>query len=65
MTTTTAPAGMPARSFPGFSAAAEECADSRVRIGFHFRFSTDAGLTLGRKVAAHVLKTTLRREESN
>ena len=33
MKTTTAPPEMPARSFRSFSAAAAECADSRVRLG--------------------------------
>jgi len=42
---------MPTRSFRSFSAAAVECADSRVRVGFHFRYATDGGLTLGRAVA--------------
>jgi PAP2 superfamily protein len=51
METTTAPPGMPARSFPNFSAAAAECADSRVRLGWHFRYATDAGVVLGRAVA--------------
>ena len=51
MTSTTAPPGMPTRSFSNFSAAAAECADSRVRVGFHFRYATDAGLVLGRDVA--------------
>jgi hypothetical protein len=54
METTTAPAGMPARSFARFSAAAAECADSRVRLGWHFRYATDDGLALGRAVADHV-----------
>ena len=49
--TTTAPAEMPTRSFRSFSSAAAECADSRVRVGFHFRYATDRGLTLGRAVA--------------
>ena len=51
MATTTAPPQMPTRSFRSFSAAAEECADSRVRLGWHFRYATDAGLALGRAVA--------------
>jgi hypothetical protein len=50
MATTTLPQ-MPTRSFRSFSAAAAECADSRVRLGWHFRYATDAGLTLGREVA--------------
>jgi PAP2 superfamily len=56
MATTTAPPGMPTRSFRSFGAAAEECADSRVRLGFHFRYATDAGVRLGRRVARHVLR---------
>jgi hypothetical protein len=55
MTTTTAPPGMPSRRFGSFEAAARECADSRVRIGFHFRYATDAGFTLGRAVASYLL----------
>jgi hypothetical protein len=42
---------MPTRSFRSFSAAAAECADSRVRLGWHFRYATDAGLALGHAVA--------------
>jgi hypothetical protein len=59
MTTTTAPPGMPTRSFRSFDAAADECADSRVRLGFHFRYATDAGRQLGRRVAAHILRHDL------
>jgi hypothetical protein len=55
MATTTAPPGMPTRSFHSFEAAAAECADSRVRLGFHFRYSTGAGSTLGRQVARYAL----------
>jgi len=51
METTTAPPGMPTRSFRSFSAAAAECADSRVRLGWHFRYATNGGLSLGRAVA--------------
>ena len=51
MMTTTAPPEMPARSFRSFDAAAAECADSRVKLGWHFRYATNAGLALGRAVA--------------
>lgn len=51
MDSMTAPPEMPTRSFRSFSAAAAECADSRVRVGFHFRYATDRGLILGRAVA--------------
>jgi hypothetical protein len=50
MDTTTAPPEMPTRTFARFSSAALECADSRVQLGWHFRYATDAGLGLG---AAH------------
>ena len=51
MDSMTAPPGMPTRSFRSFKAAAAECADSRVRVGFHFRYATDRGLIQGRAVA--------------
>ena len=54
MATTTAPPGMPTRTFSRFSDAADECADSRVRLGWHFRYATDEGKRLGRKVAREV-----------
>ena len=47
---------MPTRSFRSFRAAADECADSRVRLGFHFRYATDGGNLLGRRVAGHILR---------
>ena len=56
MATTTAPPGMPTRSFRSFSVAVDECADSRVRLGFHFRYATDAGKRLGRRVARRVVR---------
>lgn len=54
MATTTAPPGMPTRTFARFSDAADECADSRVRLGWHFRYATDEGKRLGRRVAGEV-----------
>ena len=60
MDTVTAPAEMPRRSFPDLDAAARECADSRVRLGWHFRYATDAGLELGRQVAEWVVGNSLR-----
>jgi hypothetical protein len=60
METTTAPAAMPTRTFASFRAAARECADSRVRLGFHFRHATTAGAVLGGHVARHVVQHTLR-----
>ena len=61
METTTAPPGMPTRTFASFRAAAAECADSRVRLGWHFRYATDAGLVLGRDIARHTVRQTLGR----
>jgi hypothetical protein len=58
-TSLTAPDAMPTRSFASFSAAAEECADSRIQLGWHYRYATDAGLVLGRSIASHVVTTTL------
>jgi hypothetical protein len=60
METTTAPPGMPTRTFDSFAAAAAECSDSRVRLGWHFRYATDAGLALGRRVARYTLSHALR-----
>jgi PAP2 superfamily len=60
MGTTSAPPGMPERTFPSFRAAARECAESRVLLGWHFRYATDAGARMGLDIAAHVLDRTLR-----
>jgi hypothetical protein len=65
MTTTTAPPGMPERSFPSFTAAAAECADSRVMLGWHFRYATEAGSRIGRRVAENVMAHQLRRRSSH
>jgi hypothetical protein len=59
MGTTTAPPGMPTRSFTSFTAAAAECADSRVRLGWHFRYATNAGLELGRAVSRWLVENHL------
>jgi hypothetical protein len=49
------PMEQPQRHFPSFDAAAEECADSRVWAGAHFRFANDEGLRIGRAIAARAL----------
>lgn len=53
------PAGS-ARCFERFSEAAAENADSRVFIGYHFRFATRSGMRLGRQIGnfafLHVLE---------
>jgi hypothetical protein len=60
MSTTTAPPGMPTRTFSSFTAAGNECASSRVMLGFHFRYATDAGQTAGRNVATRTFTNFLR-----
>jgi hypothetical protein len=50
------PMEQPRRHFPSFGAAAEECADSRVWAGAHFRFANDEGLRIGRAIAARALE---------
>ena len=47
------------RGFRSFSEAARENADSRVKAGLHFRFATDAGLELGRKIGQHANRHAL------
>jgi len=48
------------RRFTSFSDAAKENALSRIYGGIHYRFSNEAGLTLGRKVADYVLASDLK-----
>jgi MYXO-CTERM domain-containing protein len=48
------------RSFTSFSDAAQENADSRIYGGIHYRFSNEAGLSLGEKVADYVLANKLK-----
>jgi hypothetical protein len=62
MATTTAPPDMPTRSFSSFRDAARECADSRVQLGWHFRYAAEAGLTLGRNVAKRTIRRQLKTE---
>lgn len=60
MTSLTAnPAGT-TRSFTRFSQAAKENADSRVMAGLHFRFSCDAGLSLGENVGRWTIENYLK-----
>jgi hypothetical protein len=44
--------GLPVRSFPSFTAAAEEAAMSRLYGGIHFRFGNEVGLAQGRAIGA-------------
>jgi membrane-associated phospholipid phosphatase len=43
----------PTRSFTSFSAAAHECALSRVYLGIHFRYDSEQGEQLGKKVGTY------------
>jgi hypothetical protein len=43
----------PTRSFTSFSAAAHECAMSRVYLGIHFRYDSEQGERLGKTVGAY------------
>lgn len=47
------------RSFPGFSAAARESADSRIYAGIHCRSACEDGVTLGRKIGQRVVMSYL------
>lgn len=59
-------AGLPdvQRAFTTFSSAVLQVDDARIYAGFHFRFSTIDGATIGGKVADYVLNTTLRPRHS-
>jgi hypothetical protein len=59
ISTSTAPNGV-MRSFNSFSQAAEECANTRVWIGWHFRTACKDGSTLGRQVGHWVSDEFLR-----
>lgn len=49
----------PVRVFSRFSEAALECAISRVYLGIHFRYDSDAGYELGQRVGTQVLERLL------
>ncbi|MCF0072877.1 phosphatase PAP2 family protein [Dyadobacter sp. CY261] len=59
MSSTTAEPAKPTRTFESFSQAAKENADSRVMAGLHFRFSCEAGLSLGSDIGGWILKNHL------
>jgi hypothetical protein len=48
------------RTWPSAAAMAEEAAYSRLWAGAHFRYSVEAGLDTGRRIARHVIETTYR-----
>jgi len=51
----------PTRSFDSFSAAAEECALSRVYLGIHFRYDSTYGTDLGNAIGGWVVEKALTR----
>lgn len=53
-------AGGATRSYPGFTAMAEEQANSRIYGGIHFRFDNVAGQSVGRNVANYVFLNLMR-----
>jgi hypothetical protein len=57
--TTATPAGTQ-RCWTSFTRAALENAESRVMVGFHFRFATEAGMEVGRKIGAFAIGHSLR-----
>ena len=52
------------RSFDSFSAAARECAWSRVYLGIHFRYDSIEGNRLGTRIGQYVVRTRCRRSRS-
>lgn len=49
-------AGQPIREFPSLAAASEECSESRIWAGAHFRSALVEGQRIGRAVAARALQ---------
>ncbi|HEY4369084.1 MAG TPA: vanadium-dependent haloperoxidase [Steroidobacteraceae bacterium] len=50
----------PTRSFDSFSAAADECAMSRVYLGIHFRYDSIEGNRLGSEIGNYILRNSLK-----
>jgi hypothetical protein len=48
--------GTPSRTFPSLPASAEECAESRLWAGAHFRPANEEGLRIGRAIARRALE---------
>ena len=57
--TATTPDGW-TRSYPNFTAMANETADSRIYAGFHFRFDNAAGQSIGRNVGNYVFQNLMK-----
>ena len=48
------------RTYTNLDRAADDCADSRIMNGYHFRFATEEGKRQGRAVAKHIINNYLR-----
>jgi hypothetical protein len=59
MESVTAPSGSPGRTYTNLDKAADDCADSRVMNGYHFRFGTKEGKKQGRAIAKFILANYL------
>jgi hypothetical protein len=59
MKSTTGLPGFEYRSYRDLDQAAQDCADSRIMNGYHFRFATEEGLRQGRRIARHTLNNFL------
>ena len=59
------PMNPPTRSFASFAAAADECGLSRVYLGIHFRYDSEAGVRLGRQIGRWALSRALSPTQSH
>ena len=59
VSTTSTPSGT-ARCWESFTQAERENAESRVLVGFHFRFAIETGIDVGRKVGRFAMRHALR-----
>jgi PAP2 superfamily len=50
----------PVRSFNRLSKAADECGVSRIMAGYHYRFSVNVGMVMGKEVGQRVVNNKLR-----
>ncbi len=60
MTSTSALPDAPIRTYNNLDRAADDCADSRIMNGYHFRFATEEGKAQGRKIARYIWRNYLR-----
>lgn len=60
MSSTSALPSAKTRTYHNLDEAADDCADSRIMNGYHFRFATEEGKEQGRKVARYIIAHCLR-----